>query len=128
MSWIVRIGLLVLGALFIAFVWRAMVKKKVTEANALVWMAFGIGIFVCGLFPGLVIGVADFLGIAYAPTAFFVLAIVVLMFLVFRNSLRLSELDMQVRELAMHISLLNQENERLLREMTRLTGKDKTEL
>ena len=48
--------------------------------------------------------------------------------MVFRNSLRLSELDMQVRELAMHISLLNQENERLLREMTRLTGKDKTEL
>lgn len=128
MSWLVRIGLLALGLIFITFVWRAMVKRKVTEANGLIWMAFGLGVFVCGLIPNIVVGVAAFLGIDYPPTAFFVLAIVVLMFIVFRNSMRISELDMQTRELAMHISLLNQENERLLQEAVKLTGKDKTEL
>ena len=32
------------------------------------------------------------------------------------------------QELAMHVSLLNQENERILKELTSITGKDKSEL
>ena len=43
-------------------------------------------------------------------------------------SIQISVLSMKMQEIAMQVSLLNQENERILEELCKLTGKSRREL
>ncbi|MEE0523826.1 MAG: hypothetical protein UC384_08475, partial [Lachnospira sp.] len=54
--------------------------------------------------------------------------IIVFVCIMFYITKEISVLRRKNQELAMHVSLLNQENERILKELTSITGKDKSEL
>ena len=47
---------------------------------------------------------------------------------VFKLSSSISQISMKTQELAMQVSLLNQENERILYELEELTGKTKVDI
>ena len=99
--------------------------KKLTVNLAVAWEAIGIGLILVGSVP-------LFSSWCYLLSRGTMIA----MFLVggltiwggFELSILISSLAMKNRELAMQVSLLNQENERILEELCKLTGKSRREL
>ena len=72
-----------LGVVLLYIVMMNMKRKKISEAQAVSWLGAGVLIIILGIFPGLIPYFANMLGINYAPTLIFVIAIAVLMFIVF---------------------------------------------
>ena len=99
--------------------------KKLTVNLAVAWEAIGIGLILVGTVP-------------FFSSWCYLLArgTMIAMFLVggltiwggFELSILISSLAMKNQELAMQVSLLNQENERILEELCKLTGKSRREL
>ena len=56
------------------------------------------------------------------------IGIMIVTFGVYQMTIQISSLLMKNQELAILVSLLNQENERILRELEKLTGKNAREL
>ena len=63
---------------------------------------------VLAIFPYSIDFFATKLNISYTPSLLFVLCIIFLLFIVFRNSRRISELQMKVIELGQEVSILKE--------------------
>lgn len=110
MSVTVKIITILIGILFIKLVLSIMKEKKLTEAQSIGWLIGGIVLIILGIFPELVGIFADFFGIWYGPTMVTIFAILLIIFILFRNTIELSRLANQVNELTMQITLLKDEN------------------
>lgn len=93
------------------------VKKKMTEGIGLAWGIFSIFLFLLGALPGLSVWTKYIVG--KGAVALFCLVIFVL-FGAFSLSSTVSRLVMKNRELAMQVSLLNQEYEQMIRQLERM--------
>lgn len=111
MARIVGIGMIVLGVLIAMGSFLAYAKHRLTEYFGMIW---GI-VAVCLLAGGIVL-----LTVEQAATALFVIAALLGVLLaagLFGLSQVVSVLMMKNQELAMQVSLLNQENESILHEL-----------
>ena len=117
---VVGMGVLVLGMDFVSFAHR-----KMTESLGLVWGFFAVVLILCGAVPGL----SDWSKVLpkEACAAFLVIGGIVILGLFYLSG-NVSKLLRKNQELAMQVSLLNQENERILGELEALTGKSKTRI
>lgn len=119
MSELVCIGIMMIGfsvlLMVLSFVEYA--RKKMSDSFLMMWMLIELGIFVLAIF--LIVG-----GHLNTIGDLVILAIGILLFLlIFVLSKSVSELSMKTRELAMHVALLNQENERILQGIRELQKK-----
>lgn len=112
-----------IGIMIVTFVLHA--KKKLTVNLAVTWELLGIAAILSGAVPRFSrwssrIGLGSLV----------VLLITALLALwgVYQMTIQISSLLMKNQELAILVSLLNQENERILRELEKLTGKNAREL
>ena len=110
-------GFFLLGITFIIYA-----KKKLTEAVSLVWAIASVVIILLGVVPGLS-GWSS--AVVQAGCQALVIIMLVLVLGAFWLSVELSQLVMRSRELAMHVSLLNQENEQILMELRKILGERK---
>lgn len=110
-------GIVLLVMAFLAFVYR-----KVTEGIGLGWGAFAVIMILLGTVPALA-GWSGCIPKAAVP-AFIVLNIAILLG-TFYLSCRVSQLIRKNQELAMHVSLLNQENESILEELQEIRKQQK---
>ena len=99
-----------IGIMIVTFVLHA--KKKLTVNLAVTWELLGIAAILSGAVPRFS-GWSSRIGLG----SLVVLLITALLVLLMKN-----------QELAILVSLLNQENERILRELEKLTGKNAREL
>lgn len=115
---IVKIVLIVTGILFVVLDFLAYAKQRLTENIGLGWGLFSMLLMITGvvLDPDEADGDVIYLLI-------FLLGLF-LLFVVFAICKSVSVLIMKNRELAMQVSLLNQENERILHELGILKDKD----
>ncbi|MCI8718883.1 MAG: hypothetical protein K1W19_10095 [Lachnospiraceae bacterium] len=115
---IVKIALIVTGILFVVLDFLAYAKQRLTENIGLGWGLFSMLLMITGvvLDPDEADGDVIYLLI-------FLLGLF-LLFVVFAICKSVSVLIMKNRELAMQVSLLNQENERILHELGILKDKD----
>lgn len=102
-------GLLLLGIDFFAFVYQ-----KITVGVSLCWGGFALILVMLGAVPGL--SAWSRAVPAEAVPAFFLISISAV-FSVFYLSCAVSQLLRKNQELAMHVSLLNQENETILQKL-----------
>ncbi len=105
--------MIVLGVLLLAGSFIAYAKHRLTENFGMIW---GI-VAICLLVTGIILAVIE-----ESLTAVSVIAIFLGVLLVaglFGFSQAISVIIMKNQELAMQVSLLNQENEGILRELTR---------
>lgn len=116
---IFRILCIATGVLFLVLDFRAYVRQKLTESIGLVWMLFSVILIVLGVSSG-AFGVSD----SHIFLWIFLIAFI-LICLLFRISMAVSGLILKNQELAMQVSLLNQENERILHELGILTDEKK---
>lgn len=116
---IFRILCIATGILFLILDFRAYVRQKLTESIGLVWMLFSVILIVLGVSSG-ALSVSD----SHIFLWIFLIAFI-LICLLFRISMVVSGLILKNQELAMQVSLLNQENERILHELGILTDEKK---
>ncbi|MDK2809209.1 MAG: hypothetical protein PWP24_1946 [Clostridiales bacterium] len=111
-----RLGLIIFGCLLLFATFYAFSCKRFTEMMGLGWAGFSIVIALLGIIPGLAVweSVAKLPGIEL----FFILFISAVVG-IFSICMMLSSLAMKNQELAMQVSLLNQENERILKELSK---------
>ena len=111
-----------IGIMIVTFVLHA---KKLTVNLAVTWELLGIAAILSGAVPRFS-GWSSRIGLG----SLVVLLITALLVLwgVYQMTIQISSLLMKNQELAILVSLLNQENERILRELEKLTGKNAREL
>lgn len=113
---IIKIVLIVTGVVMLFIAIGSLAKRKMNESFCLAWFVVSIAVIVAGCVihparlseyisvPGIVLIFVIFYGVLYA--AYYV-------------SIWISELSRKNQELAIQVSLLNQENERILRQLSK---------
>ena len=125
MPLVLRIIIVVAGCLFLILNFVTYVKKNLTEKFTWMWTIFCIVMILSGIVPGLNSWSFKFNSWGYMALCIILVLIVQFIFIITKE---IANLKKRNKELAMHVSLLNQENERILAELEKLTGKTKAEL
>jgi hypothetical protein len=81
-------------------------SRRLQERYALLWLLTGIVIFVLAVWRGLLSEFADFVGIAYPPSALFVLASFFVLVVLLHYSTVISKLSEQNTALAQRLAIL----------------------
>lgn len=107
------VGLIMIGTGVLLLVWSflAYARHRLTENFGMIWGATAL----CLIVAGIVLAVTD--GSFVAVMAVIVFLGLMLLLCLFGFSLAISILIMKNQELAMQVSLLNQENESILQEL-----------
>ena len=122
---ILRIIFIAMGGVMLVVTVSSLAKRKMNESFCLVWGIVSLALVLAGILlrpagwqsyisvVGMILILIIFFSALYA--AYFV-------------SLRISDLMRKNQELAIQVSLLNQENERMMQRMQELTGEDKRDI
>ncbi|MDD2647239.1 MAG: DUF2304 domain-containing protein [Eubacteriales bacterium] len=110
MSVTLRIVVILSGLLVIGISIRGIVNRVITEKQSLFWLFLGVVMILFGAFPGLCYFIADFFGVDYAPSIIFMICIVLALFGIFYCFRQCAKLYKRVQELAIQVSMLNNEN------------------
>ncbi len=81
-------------------------SRRLQERYAMLWLLTGVVILVLALWRGLLSSISDLVGIAYPPSALFVLAALFILLLLLHYSTVISKLSDQNRILAQRLALL----------------------
>ena len=119
MMTIIRILMIGTGILFLVLAFLAYTKQKLNDSMALIWVFVSIALVISGAVPAVSKQLSESLLI------FMFIICLLLLFLLFKVSKAVSVLSMKNQELAMQVSLLNQENERILHKLGILTDEKK---
>ncbi len=125
MPLILRIIMVVAGCLFLILNFVTYVKKNLTEKFTWMWTFFCVVMILSGIVPGLNRWSFQFNSWGYLVLCIILVLIVQFIFIITKE---IANLKKRNKELAMHVSLLNQENERILAQLEKLTGRTKAEL
>ena len=125
MPLVLRMIMVVAGCLFLILNFVTYVKKNLTEKFTWMWTFFCVVMILSGIVPGLNNWSFQFNSWGYMALCIILVLIVQFIFIITKE---IANLKKRNKELAMHVSLLNQENERILAELEKLTGKTKAEL
>lgn len=96
------------GIVFLLWDFYSYARQKLNESMGLIWAFVSVALIVTGAVPALSGGVSEWLLICL-----FIICLL-LLFLLFKVTKAVSVLTMKNQELAMQVSLLNQENEKIL--------------
>ena len=97
---------LILAVLICTFVVIQVRNQRMKERYAALWLIIGTTIIVLGVFPNLLNGVADFVGVALPVNLLFLLSILLLMGVSIHLTLELSRLSEKTRILAEEVAIL----------------------
>ncbi|MGF7142334.1 hypothetical protein HNQ56_000744 [Anaerotaenia torta] len=113
MSILLRILVCVTGIVLIYMARRASIVRKMTEKQSLFWIMGGVIIILFGVIPQLVYFISDLFSVEYPPSIIFAIAFVLATYGIFDCYRTNAELTARVQELAMQVSLLNEESNSL---------------
>ena len=119
MMTIIRILMVGTEILFLVLAFWAYTRQKLNDSMALIWAFVSIALVITGAVPAVSKHLSESLLI------FMFIICLLLLFLLFKVSKAVSVLSMKNQELAMQVSLLNQENERILHKLGILTDEKK---
>ena len=119
MMTIIRILMVGTGILFLVLAFWAYTRQKLNDSMALIWAFVSIALVITGAVPAVSKHLSESLLI------FMFIICLLLLFLLFKVSKAVSVLSMKNQELAMQVSLVNQENERILHKLGILTDEKK---
>jgi hypothetical protein len=100
----VFVAVVTMGTL--TFIIRLVRRRQMRAKYSVFWVSVGGLMAVLAVSPGLLDTVSDLLGIAYAPTTIFILAIVLLVLVAVHFSWELSRLEQRTRILAQDLALM----------------------
>lgn len=98
----------VIGIFFVVYVFKKVKRNEFSEGRSIFWIAGGFTMLCLSLFPVIFIKLSLLLGIVYPPSLLFLLSIVFVVFVSFRQDQEISQLSERVNELAQRNALLEQ--------------------
>lgn len=101
-----RILIIAISAITLFGIIYFLVKRKMSERDSILWFLIAGACAVLGFFPKLLTHFASWVGVDYPPTLLFLGAILLLIAIVFKNTLDISELKNERRELISQLSIL----------------------
>lgn len=104
-----NIYFIVLSIIGILYVVHEVRKKKFSIRESFWWVIASLVMLFLSIFPYSIDRVAKFLNISYSPSLLFVLCIIFLVFINFRNSKKISEQQEKIIELAQNVAILKSE-------------------
>ena len=116
---ILRIILFVMGVALLVITVSSLAKRKINESFSLVWGIISVALIVMGI----IISPVEWN--EYISTGGLFLILVIMFSIVYAayfTSIRISQLTRENTELAIQVSLLNQENQRILNRLKEITG------
>jgi hypothetical protein len=116
---ILRIILFVMGVALLGITVGSLAKRKLNESFSLVWGIISVALIVMGI----IISPVEWN--EYISTGGLFLILVIMFSIVYAayfTSIRISQLTRENTELAIQVSLLNQENQRILNRLKEMTG------
>ena len=105
----VSIAAAIAAAILLLVVFELIRSRRLQERYALLWLLTGIVIFVLAIWRGLLADVSDLVGIAYPPSALFILAAFFILLVLLHYSTVVSKLADQNTILAQRLALLEHE-------------------
>lgn len=111
---VTRVFLAVLGLIILTTVYFKVRKKLFSEKESFFWILAALAIFFLSIFPKIIDQLSSLLGIVYPPSLLFLLALLFVVFLLFRQSQQTAVLNDRLRELSQKVAIL----EHSLREAT----------
>ena len=122
---ILRILTIFMGVLILSLDFYNYAKKNLTDSLSMAWGIFSVLVIAVGIFPELWV----WSNIRNERIfIFFALLILAIILCVIFISVTVSRIQMKNQELAIHISLQNEETNRIIQELMILTGKEDREL
>ena len=101
-----NIYFIIIALVPIIYITNEIRKKRFSIKESFWWMMASFAMLFLAIFPKVIDWVAKLIGVEYPPTLLFVLCIIFLIFINFRNSKRISEQQIKIIELAQHISII----------------------
>lgn len=83
-------------------------KKRFTIKESFWWIIGSILMLILSIFPHIIDNLAKLIGIVYPPSLLFVLCNIFLIFMIFRNSKRITEQQTKITELAQNLAILKE--------------------
>ena len=118
---ILRIILFVMGVALLVITVSSLAKRKINESFSLVWGIISVALIVMGI----IISPVEWNDYISTGGLFLILVIMFsIVYAAYFTSIRISQLTRENTELAIQVSLLNQENQRILNRLKDMTGLD----
>ncbi len=89
-------------------------RRRLSEKYSILWFATAVSVLAIALIPGVLDGIAGVLGIAYAPAALLLVALMFVLALLLHLSMVVSRLSIQTARLAQAVGVLRAENHELI--------------
>jgi hypothetical protein len=86
-------------------------KNLLIEKESFYWVIGCLGIVLITLFPDILSNISELLGIKYPPATLFLIAIIIILILLYRQLGRISLLTTKVNELVKAVAILTHEIE-----------------
>lgn len=105
MSFILRIGLIVVSILTLIFITRKVRNAKVKLEDSIFWFCVAFLLLILSIFPEIFFAISDFAGIISPANLVFLLFIFILLILGFNLSVHLSQTDTKLKELTQQLAI-----------------------
>lgn len=107
-----NIYFIIISLIVLLYVINSVRKKKFSIKESFWWFIASIFMLILSIFPHSIDWFAGKLNISYPPSLLFVACIIFLLFINFRDSKRISELQMKVVELGQELAIVKEKVKR----------------
>ena len=109
----IQVFSVLVGVILLLVVFQLIRKNRLLEQYSLAWIASGVLVLIMAVWRNLLENLADWIGIFYAPSALFLVAVFCGVVIVLHFSVVVSRLTKQNNVLAQEVALLKEEVVRL---------------
>lgn len=98
----------VFGFLLLFYIIKKVKNKKFAEKESLIWIFSGCSVFLLAIFPQLLGMITILMGVAYAPTALFLLTFFAIIIILLRKEEQITIINDKIKELAQRNAILEE--------------------
>lgn len=102
----VNVFFVVVAIISIIYILYEIRKEKLSVSDSMFWLLGCLVIAILSIFPNIIIYLSNFVGIEYAPSLLFLLAIIALIGLNFKQVKRIRKLEEKITDLAQNIAII----------------------
>ncbi len=99
---------IIIGLLLLFYILTKVKKKHFAEKESLIWLFSGFSVALLAVFPQLLGLVSGFLGVAYAPTALFLMTFFAIVIILIRKEEQITIINDKIKELAQRNAILEE--------------------
>lgn len=126
MSLSLRLLTIIIALLFLGFIIRLVMRKRMSEKDSLVWIGAGIVLLIVSIIPQIPDAIAGYLGLTYSAAIYFYASIVFVLFVLCYHTTRVSDLTEKNKKLAQKFGIMENKIKELEDDKKPKTRKKKT--